>query len=193
MAKPDDPKPDDPKPDDSGNPSADPPAPSDDGPDAEELRNALATERKTRKRMEAEVERLKREGMDDTERQVAEAKAAGRAEALAEVNQKLVRAEVRAVAAAKLADPGDAVRLLDLDEFEVSDDGTIDTRALGNAIDKLVEAKPYLAKPTGTTAPPRVPQGTRGGPGAPATEPGGGKDDAESWLRGLVKDTTGST
>jgi hypothetical protein len=179
--KPDDPKPDDPKPDD--------PKPDDGATDDERTRTLmtdLQAERKARKKLGDDLAKLQREHMDDDERKAAEAKAAGRAEALAEVNQRLLRAEVRALAATKLADPSDAVRLLDLETFEADDSGAFDNRAISAAIDRLVEDKPYLAKAAPNGGPPKAPQGTRGTPGSPA---GGGDaaSDGDAWVRGLLK------
>lgn len=70
-----------------------------------------------------------------------------REEVMKEANEKLIKAEIRAAAAGKLADPTDALRLLDLGSFEVAGDGTIDTEAISDAIDNLIEKKPYLAQP----------------------------------------------
>src|SRR5690606_12693513 len=66
-------------------------------------------------------------------------------EALAHASSRVVRAEVLAAAAGKLADPQDAVRLLDLDEFEINEDGEVDRAAIAAAVDGLVAAKPYLS------------------------------------------------
>lgn len=58
---------------------------------------------------------------------------------------RLVRSEVRAAAAGKLADPEDAVRFLALDELELDPDGNVDGSTIAAAVDKLLETKPYLA------------------------------------------------
>ena len=55
------------------------------------------------------------------------------------------RAELRAAAKGKLADPSDAALYINLDEFEVSADGDVDADALNAAIDDLVARKPHLA------------------------------------------------
>lgn len=68
-----------------------------------------------------------------------------RSEERAKSNRRILTAEVRAAAGGKLADPADAVRLLDLDEFTVDDDGDIDEKAISKAIDDLLKSKPYLA------------------------------------------------
>lgn len=66
-------------------------------------------------------------------------------EALAAANDRILKAEVRALAAGKLADPQDALRFLNLSEFEVGSDGEIDGAVIGAAISDLIQSKPYLA------------------------------------------------
>lgn len=66
-------------------------------------------------------------------------------EALSAANQRILKAEVRAQAAAKLNDPKDALLYLDLSGFEVGEDGEVDGDAVASAIDKLITDKPYLA------------------------------------------------
>jgi len=74
-----------------------------------------------------------------------------------------------------LADPADAVHFLDLSEFEVSEDGEVDSKAIAKAIDRLVKDKPYLA----SGAP-------RGSGSADGGARGGSKPEADmnAWLRG---------
>lgn len=66
-------------------------------------------------------------------------------QALAEANDRILKAEVRAAGASKLSDPSDALRFIDTSEFEVGDDGSVDAQAINSAIDSLIENKPYLA------------------------------------------------
>lgn len=66
-------------------------------------------------------------------------------EALAAANGRILSAEVRARAAGKLADPQDALRFIDLSEFEVGSDGEVDGDAIAAAITDLIKTKPYLA------------------------------------------------
>lgn len=70
--------------------------------------------------------------------------------AFAKANERILKAEVRATAASKLTDPADALLYLNLTDFEVGDDGEVDTAAISAAIDDLVKAKPYLAAQRGT-------------------------------------------
>ena len=82
---------------------------------------------------------------------------------------------MRAAATGRLADPADALRLLDLEKFSVDADGNVDTAAISAAVDELVTAKPYLAAKAKV---PRAPQGTRPGDGATGVS-------GDDWLRGL--------
>lgn len=66
-------------------------------------------------------------------------------DALAAANDRIRKAEVRAAAASKLADPQDALRFLNLSDFEVGADGEVDASQIAKAIDDLIAAKPYLA------------------------------------------------
>lgn len=66
-------------------------------------------------------------------------------EALAAANARILKAEVRAAAAGKLSDPVDALKFLDLSEFEVGSDGEVDSSQIAKAIEDLISSKPYLA------------------------------------------------
>lgn len=70
-------------------------------------------------------------------------------DAIAAANERILRAEVRAAAASKLADPADALRFIELSDFEVGSDGDVDATAISAAIDSLIESKPYLAAQSG--------------------------------------------
>lgn len=148
-------------------PPADPPVTD---PDLGEAgKKALENERKARrdaerraKEREEELEQLRRSQMDEQERAVADARDEGKKEATAAVNTRLVSAEVRAAAAKKgLTDPADAVRLLDLDQFDVDDNGDVDASAIEAALTALVESKPYLTSGSATPPPPGIDQGAR--------------------------------
>ncbi|MFH8369190.1 hypothetical protein [Streptomyces sp. NPDC018031] len=66
-------------------------------------------------------------------------------EATAAANARIVRAEIKAAAAGKLADPADALRYLDPGQFDVGDDGEVDAEEVAEAIADLLKSKPYLA------------------------------------------------
>ncbi len=83
-------------------------------------------------------------------------------EATAKANARILRAEVKAAAGGKFADPADAVRFVDLDQFEVDEaNGEVDAKAIAKALDVLGTEKPYLLangrKPAGDAD-----QGARG-------------------------------
>lgn len=69
-------------------------------------------------------------------------------DAASKANQRIVRSEVKAAAAGKLADPADAYRFLDLDQFEVDENGDVDSDEIEEAISSLLTNKPYLAAAT---------------------------------------------
>ena len=73
------------------------------------------------------------------------ARAEARAEANTASNARLVKVELRAAAKGKLADPTDAHLYINLDDFDVNDDGEVDSAALEDAIDELLTRKPHLA------------------------------------------------
>lgn len=138
----------------------------------------LAAERKRRQaeekkaaELEAELDKLREEAMSEQEKALKkareEAASEARDEVLEEVNRKLFAAEVRAAAAGKvadpdlLADPDVALKLLGIDEVPVDDGGNVDTEAISEALDVLVQSKPYLA--VGDRQPvPDADQGARG-------------------------------
>lgn len=75
----------------------------------------------------------------------AQEKAATEKAALAKANDRILKSEVKAAAKGVLADPQDAYKFLDLDSFEVDDDGNVDEDAIASALADLVQKKPYLA------------------------------------------------
>lgn len=95
-----------------------------------------------------------------------EASAAATAEATTRANRRILTAEIKAAAGTLLADPSDAVRLLDIDEFDVTEDGEVDDKAITAAIKSLLDAKPYLAANAKSNGVPDLGQGVRtnGGP-----------------------------
>lgn len=94
----------------------------------------------------AKIEGKEQEFAAEQERRKVEAAA------LAKANDRIRKAEVRAAAAGVLNDPADALHYLDLDQFEVGDDGEVDAAAIKAAVENLVKTKPYLAAQGGTGA-----------------------------------------
>jgi hypothetical protein len=141
---------------------------------------AAEKEAKRAQALEAELQSYKDRDKSETERAIEKARKEGedatRSEITATMNRRIVRAEVKAVAGGLLADPEDAVRLLDLDEFSVDDDGNVDVAVIKKALVNLVTEKPYLA------ANGQRPQGSAD-PGARARPPVSKVDDSP---RGLI-------
>jgi len=88
-------------------------------------------------------------------------------EATRKANERILRSEVKAAAAGKLADPQDAIRFLDLDQFDISDDGEIDSGDITDAINELLKTKPYLAAATAQRWQGSADGGARNGPTGP--------------------------
>ena len=137
--------------DDVISPKADDPKPQSDDDGGAGSKRAiladLARERDARQEAETRAkaaEKAHREAASEREKAIAEAKAEARREILEEANGRLLRAEIKAAATGKLANPELAVKLLDLSAFKVADDGTVEVKAITTAIDKLLESDPYL-------------------------------------------------
>jgi hypothetical protein len=113
------------------------------------MKAQLKAERLKRRQAEKDRDDVRNgQTKDDTDadkvRRDAESAATNRA------NERILRAEVKAAAGGKLADPADAVRLLDLSQFELDSDGDVDEDEIAEAIDDLLKKKPYLAAQGGT-------------------------------------------
>lgn len=133
--------------DDSGDDSDTGDDESDDGADSlgdagkqalARMKAKLKTER-TRRR-EAESKLADKDGDGD-----GDGDGAKTAAAIAKANARIIKSEVKAAAKGVLADPSDAYKFLDLDSFEVDDDGNVDEDEIADAIEDLVKNKPYLA------------------------------------------------
>lgn len=111
-------------------------------------RNTARGERDDWKRqydeLKAKLDGREAEHEQETERQKI------RDEALSKANIRIASASLRAAAAGKLADPGDAAKWIDPTTIEVDDDGTVDESALAAKIDDLLKTKPYLAAQGGS-------------------------------------------
>lgn len=134
-----------------------PPAPPD-GDELAKLRAVLDDERKQRKAAEAKLDKLTRDGMTEQERLIAEARAAGKAEAADEHARALAAAEFRAAATGRLAEPDKALARLDLGKLVK--DGAPDKAAIAEAVADLAAVP---------AAPGHVPPGPRS-----TTPPGSG-------------------
>lgn len=100
-------------------------------------------ERDRRRELEKQLaEATKPKGDEPTPDQIrADAEQA----ATAKANARIIRAELKAAAAGKLADPSDVAVFLDPSEFEVDDTGEVDADEISEAITDLLTRKPHLA------------------------------------------------
>ena len=138
------------------------------------------TERDSRRKLEEELEALrapKPTGNDD-QPDAAEIKRQATREANAKANARIIRSEIKAAAAGKLADPSDALAYLDPSAFELNADGDVDAEELADAIEDLLTRKPYLA----ATTRPRF-QGT--GDGGAARKASGPSQLSRQDLKGM--------
>lgn len=109
---------------------------------------------------------LEEGNLNEVDRAIKAARDEATAEAMAAVNQRILKSEVKAAAAGKFNDPADALAYLDLTEL-VDSDGEVDPTAVSAAIDALLEAKPYLGSGAKPPAAPGVPTGARPGTTTP--------------------------
>ncbi|MEO6467493.1 MAG: hypothetical protein ABIP21_00225 [Acidimicrobiia bacterium] len=107
------------------------------------------TAEKEAKAAKAELDRIRSSNLNETERAIEAAKREAADAATAVVEQKyqtrLDSADVR-IAADGFADPADAVLFLDLEDLPRDESGALNEKALKNALRKVLEAKPHLAK-----------------------------------------------
>jgi len=108
------------------------------------------------------MEKSQRATMTEAERQVSEAKAAGRSEAVTEFGKRLARTEFDAVAGRRNPDfdTKSALEWVDLSRF-VGEDGEPDSKAIKAAVERLV--------PEAVSGPPSFDGGART-PAAPAKD-----------------------
>lgn len=126
---------------------------------------------------EKERDELKTAGQTEQEKAVA----AARAEGISAANQRLVRAEVKAAAAAAgFHDPADAAVQLhgELAKVAISKDGDVDEAKVKELVASLATSKPYLVKTAGATPPAALPGQGNHQP-APKTGAAAGLAEAE--------------
>lgn len=103
-------------------------------------------ERERRRELERELEALKApKPAEDGQPTADTIRAEAAREATAKANARILKSEIRAAAAGKLADPKDALVHLDLAAFEVNENGDVDAEEISDAIADLLTRKPYLA------------------------------------------------
>lgn len=102
------------------------------------------------------------------EKALDEARAEARAEATKAADARYIKSELKAAATGKLADPTDAALYINLNDFDVDDDGEVDSGALADAIAELLTRKPHLGMPDARKFGGSADQGAKGKPAAPA-------------------------
>lgn len=105
----------------------------------------LAKERDRRQAAEQELNQFREAQKTEYQKAIDQAKAETKAEVEGTSRERVLKAEIKAAAAGRLADPKDAIRLLDLSKIKINDDGEVDSDAVSTAIEELIDAKPYLA------------------------------------------------
>jgi hypothetical protein len=114
--------------------------------------DSMKAERNASKEARAEIARMNEAkesaGKPAEEQALDAARREATLEATTKANERILRSELRAAAKGKLADPTDAQLYIDLSEFEVGEDGEIDSDALDDAIDALLARKPHLTAGT---------------------------------------------
>lgn len=115
------------------------------------MKDRVKASKKAEREAKAELERLMNSA-GKTEEQLAEQQQREQREAaiLNKANERIVRSEIKSAAAGKLQNPALAIRLLDLADFEVDEDGNVDEDEIAQAIDELLEREPYLAVQSGS-------------------------------------------
>ncbi|WIV42579.1 hypothetical protein [Glutamicibacter nicotianae] len=115
------------------------------------MKDRVKASKKAEREAKAELERIKNSA-GKTEEQLAEQQQREQREAaiLNKANERIVRSEIKSAAAGKLQNPALAIRLLDLADFEVDEDGNVDEDDIAQAIDELLEREPYLAVQSGS-------------------------------------------
>jgi len=133
------------------------PAPADDNPPGSDalgdagkraldaMKAERNAERDRRKALEAELEALR--NPTDPAPAAEPVTPAQPSEADRKLNARIVRAEIKAAAAGKFADPDDALVYLKdkARSFKVDENGEVDTAEISSAIEDLLTRKPHLA------------------------------------------------
>lgn len=101
------------------------------------------------------------------------------AAALSKANERILKAEVRALASKTFNDPNDALLHLDLSDIQVGDDGEVDRAVITERLEALAKSKPYLAAQGGTAPVFNSPTAAREGADAKA-----------QWTQGDLKGKT---
>jgi hypothetical protein len=112
---------------------------------ADRLKRAKPADYDDLKAKAQQFDDLQAANASELEKAVKAARDEGRTEVLTAANARLVSAEARALAAEmQFRKPAHAVRLIDLNEVAVGDDGDVDTAAVRKLLDDLAKDDPLL-------------------------------------------------
>jgi hypothetical protein len=176
---------------DGGDDGDDGDAGGDDPKDVEGLKKALDAERAARtqaekdskknaraiKDLNKEIDRIKASSATDEEKKAAEIREGAAKEERERLAKPIKRAAIRAGASGRLANPAVAVRLVDLDDIEIDDDGEVDEDSVKAAIDRILEEMPDLKAKGAAKSGADTGSGKNGG---------GGEQDMNDLLRQAV-------
>lgn len=112
------------------------------------MKAKVRAEREKRRAAEAERDSLRNGANKDGEPDAEQIRREAEQKADAKANARIVRSEIRAAATGKLADPKDALVFLDVSQFEVDENGEVDSEEIEEAIDELLKKKPHLSAAT---------------------------------------------
>ena len=112
------------------------------------MKAKVRAEREKRKAAEAERDTLRNGANKEGEPSADEIRREAEQAAAAKANARIVRSEIRAAATGKLADPKDALVFIDASQFEVDENGEVDSEEIAEAVDELIKNKPHLAAAT---------------------------------------------
>lgn len=104
--------------------------------------DAAKAEKKRADALQAQIDSLNKPAEEVA---LDNARKEGASKATAEANVRIVRSELKAAAAVKLANPADALAFINPTKFDVDENGEVDSDALNQAIDALLIERPYLA------------------------------------------------
>jgi hypothetical protein len=145
------------------------------------------------RKQNSEAENLRKrlreyEDRDKTESQRIADQLAQANEQVTKTRQRLVRAQVQALASASVGerapftDPEDAVGALDLDSY-IDSDGDIDEAAIEADLQALLERKPHWAKPQPQEGPRRPAPDRTQASGANKKQAPNPRDEFDGWLK----------
>lgn len=140
---------------------------------AAEAKRERAAEKQRADELQKRLDEFEAANQSEHEKALAEARRQAKDEVLSTANARLVRAEVKAAAAAAgFHDPADAAVQLGarFAEITITDSGDVDEAAAAALVKELAEAKPYLVNTAGSShVTPRPLPGQGTPPAAPHT------------------------